>query len=344
MNNFLDIVGGKGIMKLVEILSKGIGAVAAPKLIKMTADAENYKQIKLADSKFYEEQKKIDAKCYELEKVSSIIKSNPEICITYAGGVTTMENTGLQDLAQRALNRLHYKELKHQLNIENVVYHAYEELKNDDEVSDEPVNDDWILRFFNSIENIGNEELQKIWGRILAGEIKKPNSYSYRALTILKDMTQQEIEIFQKVAKLAINADNKFLFISDNEQLLNKYGVFYYELLILNDAGILSTQRAQYTSYATSKISQLCYNNKFITNKISTSNEKVAIEYSVYLFTQSGKELLNALELNRDSDYILEFSKELVDKYKTIKFTAHNIIKVENDNIEYSTDDIFENS
>jgi hypothetical protein len=49
---------------------------------------------------------------------------------------------------------------------------ATEELKKENDVSDTPVDEDWIVRFFNVVEDISDEMMQQLWGRILAGEVK----------------------------------------------------------------------------------------------------------------------------------------------------------------------------
>lgn len=42
MNSLFDFIGEKGVMKLFETVSKAIGSLTTPKLIKMTADAKSY--------------------------------------------------------------------------------------------------------------------------------------------------------------------------------------------------------------------------------------------------------------------------------------------------------------
>ena len=72
--------------------------------------------------------------------------------------------------------------------MEAVISNAYAELKDETAVADKSVDIDWISRLFNIVEDIGNEEMQYIWGKILAGEIKNPGKFSLRTLdTIRRD-------------------------------------------------------------------------------------------------------------------------------------------------------------
>jgi len=53
--------------------------------------------------------------------------------------------------------------------------------------------------------DVSSEELQKLWGRILAGEVKSPGQTSLRTLTILRSMTQQEAKDFLNLMHFRIN-------------------------------------------------------------------------------------------------------------------------------------------
>lgn len=75
----------------------------------------------------------------------------------------------------------------------------------DDQVSDEPVNPDWFARWRREAQIIGNEEMRQIWGRILAEEIKKPRTFSYKTLDVLKNITPQDADIFCRMASFNIN-------------------------------------------------------------------------------------------------------------------------------------------
>ena len=156
--------------KLIEAVSGAIGKAYEPKHIRKMADA----------------------KAYELKVISDTVRNNSDVPIVYDSAGVSIDTSNFEEIAKRASSRLAYQEITKQQNIEAVADNAYEELENVENVSSEPVNPDWMFRFFNSVENISNKDMQKIWGHILAGEIKQPNTYSFRTLEKLKNMTQQE--------------------------------------------------------------------------------------------------------------------------------------------------------
>jgi len=44
------------------------------------------------------------------------------------------------------------------------------------------------MRFFDVVGNISNEDLQQLWGKVLANEIAKPKACSLRTLDMIRKM------------------------------------------------------------------------------------------------------------------------------------------------------------
>ena len=100
------------------------------------------------------------------------------------------------DLKYRAKSRIEYQEAVRQHNIEQIVVHAANALP--ERVSEEKIDKDWIFQFFDSAQNVCDEDMQILWGRILAGEIETPGTYTKRALQFIKSLEKWEAELFSK--------------------------------------------------------------------------------------------------------------------------------------------------
>ena len=141
-----------GVQKLYNCVSKGLGFIMIPREVRNIIDKE-VKQINMV---------KIDEGIVD--------------------GVVTLHNdteqslTEIKELYGRTCSRMLYQEMRKQKNIENIVSEAKTILQDEEEVAKEAVNEDWLMRFFNSIQDISNEDMQKLWAKVLAGEIKNPNS------------------------------------------------------------------------------------------------------------------------------------------------------------------------
>ena len=302
------------VEKLVEAVSGAIGKAYEPKHVRKMAEA----------------------KAYELKLISDIVRNNSDVPIVYDSKGVSIDTSNFEEIAKRASSRLAYQEITKQQNIEAVADNAYDELENAENVSSEPVNPDWMFRFFNSVENISNEDMQKIWGHILAGEIKSPNTYSYRTLEKLKNMTRQEAECFQMVSSLALRHAGKDFILSD-KNILGKHNVHFGHILILEECGLMTAQNISLTLSASSEQSDYLYNSKVIGLVHGKKAESQKLVIPVHLFTESGSQLIKAICPQVNSQYFIEYLEIIRARNKDFVFTAHDIDYIDDEGgINYS--------
>ncbi len=227
---------------------------------------------------------------------------------------------------ERIQERLIYKETKRQQNLDYINFIAAEQLTQEETVSEEPVEEDWINRFFNIAEDISNEEMQQLWGRILAGEVKKPKSYSLRTLELLKNLSKHEAETFMKFASLAINSNGtSFILNFKNEKLLEEeYGLNFNDRLLLEELGFLTANDLQFRILATQeKQSQLYFvlgKSLVLLEKPSNQPEQ---QLQVLVFTKIGQELIKLVNATPKMEYIKLLASKLRKEGHSIK---HGII------------------
>ena len=75
----------------------------------------------------------------------------------------------------------------------------------EEKVSDEAVDSDWFTRWRREACVVGNPEMRQLWGRILAEEIKSPQTISLKTLDILKNISKADADLFCKIARFRIN-------------------------------------------------------------------------------------------------------------------------------------------
>lgn len=108
-----------------------------------------------------------------------------------------------------AVNVLVRKSYRRQVNREAVAGAMVEELRNSTaqeqtEVTQAPTPDldeDWLNIFERYAEDASTERMQNLWGRVLAGEIRKPGRYSARTLRFLSEFTQADGLMFAEFCK-----------------------------------------------------------------------------------------------------------------------------------------------
>lgn len=112
-------------------------------------------------------------------------------------------------LVDRTLDSLLGKELRKQRNKEKVAEHAVEALAEppsqpDDTAEGQAPDDDWMNVFERYAEDASSERMQLLWGRLLAGEIRKHRTYSLATMRFLSEADQETVQLVQRISKYTI--------------------------------------------------------------------------------------------------------------------------------------------
>lgn len=313
-----DIAGvGKAIEKFIDLL-RGLGwKIYEPLHIKRIADAESHKR-KL----------ETDDKIYEMEKISEFITKNSNLNINHNNNGTEISNANI--LLENTKARLVNQELSRTSNIQNVISKTYDILKDEEDVSDKPVDKDWFTRYFNIVQDISNEDIQDLWAKLLAGEIKQPGSFSYRTLETLKNMTTDEAELFTKVAKLLFYGKEREKYIFKNLTLLQKYGISLSDITKLMDSGVISSLNDLNLTISSEIVIS---NNNYLFKLSKNKNTNILIinlmDVNVFKLSESGKEILELIDDKCSNDDFF------IDNIKSIKENFKNSCEYEVKRIKY---------
>lgn len=173
-------------------------------------------------------------------------------------------------------------------NVANILAKAEQQFNEGEQVSNEPVDKDWLNRFFDCAEGVSEEEMQNIWAKILAGEVKQPKSFSLRTLDVLRNMTKDEAELFVEVSSTVFLGE--YIIKDDNVINLSK-------ILKLNDVGLVLLEALVHTLKVEANKSygiNLCANSFLVfTNE---NNYKIDIQIPCYKLSKAGKELYKLLD------------------------------------------------
>ena len=111
---------------------------------------------------------------------------------------------GDDETVNRALDVLVRKEYRKQVNRQAVAKALLEDLRTDPDQSGasseapqtDIIEDDWLNVFERYAEDASTERMQKLWGRVLAGEVRKPGRFSMRTLRFLSEFSQADALLF----------------------------------------------------------------------------------------------------------------------------------------------------
>ena len=184
-------------------------------------------------------------------------------------------------------NYISARESRKMNNVKSVVEKATSHFIEGEKVSDEPVNIDWTNRFFSIVEDISDETLQDIWGRILAGEVKQPNSFSLRTLDLLRNITK-EAELFVKASRFYI--EKNFIYTEE-------FALSLHEALLLGEAGLINSEELvkEWNVEPNSKLEILIDRNTLIILHNDT-DKKILCQPSIKKLSKAGIEILSLVE------------------------------------------------
>lgn len=190
------------------------------------------------------------------------------------------------EYAQVAVDKYVGKIIGEQLNLDKISAIAVNELKSAEPISSttqntsEPIRDQsadsinqevnaseektisdvWLNNFETVARPQSTEDMQILFGRILAGEIKQPGSYSIRAIKILVELNQDTAVLFKKLCSLCVvlespddgsilDARVASLGGDAAQNALSRYGLGFDQLNILNEYGLIISDYNSWLSY-----------------------------------------------------------------------------------------------
>jgi hypothetical protein len=237
------------------------------------------------------------------------------------------------EYARVAVKKYGQKIIREQVNLDVITEIAAEDLiskdgtKDDESIPVPDISQDWLNSFEREACDKSSDEMRLLFGKILAGEIRKPSTYSIRALKVLSQLDNQAANAFHILASLASTMrsnDNTFdsRVISFNKNpgknSLSEYGLSFNVLNILQEYGLVISE---YNSFVDYKVCIVNDNNQarmafqfqgksFVLKKVDNTNPILDLNIYGVELTKIGKELLDLVDIKPHQQYtdkIFEF-------------------------------------
>ena len=176
------------------------------------------------------------------------------------------------EYAKRAGNKFAEKIIREQINLDKTSAITANELKKEKfnsspeqsaEGSEEKtISDDFLNSFEEEVRQKSSEDMQLLFGRILAGEIRKPGTYSTRTVKILGQLDQNAATLFKKLCSVCVAlvfGDRAEGYVHDarvsslggnaGSNALSKYGLDFGQLNILHEYGLIISDYNSWSDY-----------------------------------------------------------------------------------------------
>lgn len=206
-----------------------------------------------------------------------------------------------------------------EINTSRAIIFAEEVLAGDpQQPPDRSIEDDWLFTWRDYAGRVSNDDLQRLWGRVLAGEIKSPGTYSLRTLEFLRGLSKVEAEQIANLARFAIEGR----IARSQKKHLEEQGIPFSRLLEMQELGVLSGVEAvglltQYKTLATgSFVRVLRSNGKALVVKHEDPSKTLELE--VYMLTGIGAQILGLGSFEPDLQYLRLLGKHIATKGFTV--------------------------
>lgn len=321
----MEFPGEKLVIKLWETLAeKGIGSLLTPWQTTREGRARNEvrRQELLMLAQAEKDAADVRAGRKQLRSdgtlmLTSVAPSSTDLTIE-----SRIEPTlGLPNALNAAVTSSAVNAARMELNSAKAVIYAEEQLANDPQTPpDREVDEDWLFAWRDYAGKVSAEDLQRLWGSVLAGEIKSPGRYSIRTLEFLKTLSKPEADVISKIARYAIDGR----IARGQNQYLEEQGLTFGLLLRLQEMGVVSGVEAVgglKTSYKTvvegKFIKALLSNGKALI--VEHDDPTKVLNLEVYLLTEVGEQILGLGSFEPDLDYLRLVGKKIVSQGFTVQ-------------------------
>jgi hypothetical protein len=232
--------------------------------------------------------------------------------------------------AQAAATKFAHKIIRERVNIDQIVQIAAEELQSQpiNEAASEAasISDDWLNAFENEAAQMSSEQMRRLFGKILAGEIRRPESYSIKTIKLVAQVDNRAAEFFQTLCSLSVSLrvhnilwDTRVVSISGNaaQSSLFSYGLNFDALNILNEYGLIIADYNSYMDYrpaillhpAANPVPLTYQNAPWVLVPMTPRDGSQALNLFGVGFSHVGRELLPIVEITPNEAYTAALQK-----------------------------------
>lgn len=239
------------------------------------------------------------------------------------------------DFVKRTVMRLSHQELESQKNLEDIIGEADKEL--DEMPADEggmEMDEGWFNRFSNFAMCINDKDMKRVWAKILAGEIRRPDTYSIRTLNLVSMLSKKEVEIISNMTQFVLYdySGNHNGYILNSKTVKD---VKFSDVMLLMELGLVDNTST--LAITLDKNGEESVNLLLVKKDqglcISSTQEHMYVH--IYKLTSLGKEIMQLIdEADLNINYVKEYCENLIKSDKTMSVTCAKILKIEGNDVD----------
>lgn len=274
-----------------------------------------------------------------MQSVCNAIRILYEPRLRYRNGkaeieIKKYERENLPSASVLPLSNRDFYDIKNYLSVVKYAFGDLNDIVDGEEVNEEQISLNWMLRFFDAVRYIDDEDLRALWSRIMGGEIRNPGACSFRTITILMDLNQSEAKDFYNLCKYVLVLEDTFFIFEDGfqderrnkdgEVLNRESGKIIYDAELnyeknvcgLIEAGLISYSEQLYIDFETDSL--MIIHNKAVRFAIK-GEEKQSFFIQPLILTKCGREIYRSIIQDKnykaDKAYAIACMEEMSCSY-----------------------------
>lgn len=228
-------------------------------------------------------------------------------------------NPNIPESVSNTLVAIADKRNREEKNAISSIAYAHASLENDGVTNQAgSIDIDWMNRWYDYASRVTNDELQQLWGKILAGEVRKENSVSYRLMDFIDKLTSTEIDEISLILSM-VETRNLILFRGDEqvEKFFEDSGIDSNCIQKYTDLGVLASSTTGIVNVTTSldftKFDYFTFNYTGCSLQLSLKQEQIeskSLRY--YSLGTMGQSLMHLSNYAFNQSYLDSLSKDLL--------------------------------
>lgn len=318
----MDFPGEKLVIKLWETLTeKGIGGLLSPwqatREGRVRNEVRRHEILMLAQA---------ETDAADIRSGKKQLRADGTLLLTSAAGIPpfaderTEPTLSLFSAVEYGGRAAVAAAARSEINATKAILFAEEQLATDAQTpSDRNVDEDWLFSWREHAGKVSTEDLQRLWGSVLAGEVKAPGRYSIRTLEFLKTLSREEAEMISTLARYVVDG----CVARGQQEYLESKGLPFSMLLQMQELGVVSGIEAlgltqSYKSLVEGKFLRALISHSKVLIVEHESASKT-LEFEIYMLTAIGRQVLGLGSFEPDIEYLRLVGKEFVKKGFSVK-------------------------
>lgn len=224
--------------------------------------------------------------------------------------IEEIKSSQLTPLEKVALISNSKKILKEYCNQEKIVNIALKKLN--DCSKPELIEDDWLNLFMDKARLVSNEDVQLLWGKILAEESIYKGSISRQLLNILSMMDRESAETFTSLCQFSFclygsdggHDRQPLILYSLIDQYFSKYNISMDALRTLESLGLIEVNYSFDDFSYTARLDKGYYTHiVYGNNRLDFSTPTKEIMLGSVILKKAGRELANIIDANISQEF-----------------------------------------